>query len=102
MRGVSAGFLRIPGSLRVAEETYRRQEYLVSSRCVMATIKVRKQVNGTTRYTAIVRVRKGKTIVHREAKTFAHRAAALTWAKHREVTLEDPGALARAEHGAPT
>ena len=28
---------------------------------------------GSTRYTAIVRMRKGKTIVHQEYKTFAHR-----------------------------
>jgi hypothetical protein len=68
----------------------------------LATIKVRKQANGTTRYTAIVRMRKGKVILHREARTFSHRAAALTWAKHREVTLEDPTALIRVQHGAPT
>jgi len=36
----------------------------------MATIKARRQANGSTRYTAIVRKRVGKTIVHREAKTF--------------------------------
>jgi hypothetical protein len=52
----------------------------------MVTIKVRKQANGITRYTATARVRKGRAVLHREARTFAHRAAALTWAKHREVT----------------
>ncbi|HEX4267796.1 MAG TPA: hypothetical protein VHY36_07920 [Steroidobacteraceae bacterium] len=36
--------------------------------------------------------------MHKEAKTFAHRAAALTWARHREVELEDPAALIRARH----
>jgi integrase len=40
--------------------------------------------------------------VHQEARTFAHRAAALTWAKHREVALEDPSALIRVQQGAPT
>ena len=45
----------------------------------MATICARRQADGSTRYTAIVR-------------TFAHRAAAVTWAKHREVVLEDPSA----------
>jgi hypothetical protein len=60
----------------------------------MATIRARKMANGSTRYTAIVRLRKGVTIIHQEAKTFTHRAAALTWAKHREVTLEDPAAFA--------
>src|SRR5580704_411364 len=68
----------------------------------MATIRARKQTDGSTRYTAIVRIRKGKTTVHQEYKTFAHRVAAVTWAKHREVVLEDPSALIRVQHGAPT
>lgn len=68
----------------------------------MATIKARRQANGSTRYTAIVRKRVGKTIVHREAKTFTHRSAAVSWAKHREVTLENPSALTRVHQGTPT
>jgi hypothetical protein len=56
----------------------------------MAYIKIRKQSDGSTRYTAIVRLRRGKTIIHQEARTFAHRVAAVTWDKHREVVLEDP------------
>jgi len=68
----------------------------------MATIKARRQANGTIRYTAIVRKRAGKAIVHREAKTFTHRSAALSWAKHREVALEDPSALIRVKHGEHT
>jgi hypothetical protein len=35
-------------------------------------------------------------------RTFAHRSAAVSWAKHREVVLEDPSALTRVQHGAPT
>jgi hypothetical protein len=35
-------------------------------------------------------------MVHREAKTFAHRSAALTWARHREVQLENDAELAKA------
>jgi len=65
----------------------------------MAYIRARKQSDGFTRYTAVIRIRKGKAVVHREAKTFAHRAAALTWARHREVELEDPAALIRAQAG---
>jgi hypothetical protein len=68
----------------------------------MATIRARRQADGSTRYTAIVRIRKGKAVIHQEYKTFAHRAAAVTWAKHREVVLEDPSALIRVQHGAPT
>lgn len=68
----------------------------------MPYIKVRRQSDGSTRYTAIIRLRSGKTIVHQEAKTFAHRSAAVSWAKHREVALEDPSALTRVQQGAPT
>ena len=35
-------------------------------------------------------------MVYREAKTFAHRSAALTWARHREVQLEDDAELTKA------
>jgi hypothetical protein len=59
----------------------------------MATIKARKQANGTTRYTAVLRLRRGTTVLHQESKTFAYRSAAITWAKHREVELENPSAL---------
>jgi len=68
----------------------------------MATIRARKQADGTTRYTAIVRIRHGTTIVHQEYRTFALHTAALSWAKHREVALEDPAALVRVQQGAPT
>ena len=68
----------------------------------MATIRPRKQADGSTRYTAIVRIRRGKTIVYQEYKTFALRTTAVSWAKHREVALEQPGALKRADHGTHT
>jgi len=68
----------------------------------MPTIKARKQANGVTRYTAIVRMRRGAAIIHRESKTFAHRTAALSWARHRQVALEDPATLVREQQGAPT
>jgi hypothetical protein len=42
----------------------------------MATIKARRYANGAIRYTAIVRKRVDKKIVHREARTFTHRSAA--------------------------
>ena len=68
----------------------------------MPTIKARKQANGSTRYTAIVRIRRGTTVLHRESRTFTHRTAALSWAKHREVALEIPGELARMRVSTPT
>lgn len=64
----------------------------------MATIRPRKQSDGTTRYTAIVRIRKGKLLVHQECKTFALRAAAASWAKHREVQLENQDVPGRRQH----
>ena len=51
------------------------------------------------RYTAMIRLRKGKTIIHQENKTFAFRAAAFSWAKQREVELEKAGALEQAQQG---
>ena len=41
-------------------------------------------------------------IVHRESKTFELRSAAEKWARAREVDLENPTALIKAAHGAPT
>ncbi len=75
---------------------------LVSSKFTMATIKARKQANGSTRYTAIVRIRCGTTVTHRESRTFTHRTAALSWAKHREVALENPAELVRLRVSTPT
>jgi integrase len=69
---------------------------------IMSTIKIRKQANGATRYTAIVRLRRKGAILHRESRTFTHRSAALSWAKHREVALEDPAELARLRLSTPT
>jgi len=68
----------------------------------MPTIAARKQANGSTRYPAVVRLRRGTTVLHQESRTFTHHSAALSWAKHREVVLEDPAALERHRHGAPT
>ena len=68
----------------------------------MAHILVRKYPSGSTRYTADIRIRKGKQVIQRESKTFEHLGAAQKWAKAREVALEDPVALIRVKHGAPS
>jgi integrase len=75
---------------------------LSPQKSTMPTIKARQQANGSTRYTAIVRIRRGTTVLHRESRTFTHRTAALSWAKHREVALENPGELARMRVSTPT
>lgn len=63
----------------------------------MPTIKARKQANGTTRYSAFIRIRRQGQVIHQECKTFALRTAALSWAKHREIELEHPGAFLDAQ-----
>jgi integrase len=68
----------------------------------MPTIKARKQANGSTRYTAVVRIRRGTTVLHQESRTFTHRSAAQSWAKHREVALENPAELTRLRQSTPT
>jgi integrase len=65
----------------------------------MATIRPRKQSDGTTRYCAIVRIRRNGVLLHHEAKTFAHRGAAHQWSRSREVELENPAALRLAQEG---
>jgi hypothetical protein len=65
----------------------------------MATIQARKQADGEVRYAAIVRLRKGKALIHQETKTFAQRTTAEKWAKSSEVAIEDPAALTKAQQG---
>ena len=65
----------------------------------MAGIIARQRKDGTKGYTARVRLRRGQTVLHEEVKTFSSKTAAKGWAKSREVELEDPGSLARAQQG---
>lgn len=65
----------------------------------MATIRTRKRADGSCGYTAQIRIHDGKAVVHQEAKTFSRLAAAEKWARAREVELEDPGTLFRAQEG---
>jgi len=51
----------------------------------MATIRTRKQSDGTSRYMATIRIRKRKTIIYQEYKTFALRTAAVTPTRGWEV-----------------
>ena len=59
----------------------------------MGNIVPRKRKDGTTGYTAVIRIKRGGRIVHRETKTFDREAAAKTWIKKREGALAAPGAL---------
>ena len=63
----------------------------------MATIRARKQADGTKRYCAIVRIRRKGIVLLHETKTFSHDSAADSWARRREVELESPAELARVQ-----
>lgn len=65
----------------------------------MATIVARKRADGTTAYTAQIRLKRGGVLIHSESKTFTRRAAAKAWAAEREEQIKrDPHASARATH----
>jgi integrase len=64
----------------------------------MAQLRACRQADGSTRYTAIIRIRKGRALIQQEYRTFAHRAAAASWAKHREVELENQAVPGRKQH----
>lgn len=65
----------------------------------MATIRARRRKDGSTGYTATVRLKRHGRIVHQESQTFSRRTAAVDWGKRREVELEDPSALQQAKAG---
>ena len=62
----------------------------------MATIVTRPRASGGKAYMAKIVLKRGGVIVHRESKTHETRAAAVSWAKRREIELSDPKALAAA------
>jgi hypothetical protein len=64
----------------------------------MAQLRARRQANGSTRYTTIIRIRKGRALIQQEYRTFAQRSAAASWAKHREVQLENQAVPGRRQH----
>lgn len=68
----------------------------------MGTITARKRSDGTTGYTAQVRIKKGGKIIHTEALTFDRSQAAKAWLKKRETELAVPGALDKPKIDDPT
>jgi hypothetical protein len=68
----------------------------------MAQIRARRQADGSTRYTAIIRIRWGTALIQQEYRTFAQRSAAASWAKHREVALENQAVPGRKQSGPVT
>lgn len=64
----------------------------------MATITKLQRKRGVV-YRAQIRIRRGGTIVHSESRTFSRKALAEKWATKRELELQDPEVMARAQHG---
>lgn len=59
----------------------------------MGSILYRKRKDGTTGYTAIIRIKKEGKVIHSETETFDREQAAKAWMKKREAELAKPGAL---------
>lgn len=54
----------------------------------MGTITARKRADGTTAYTAQIRIKRDGKVIHSEAQTFSRRALADEWKRRRESELE--------------
>jgi integrase len=54
----------------------------------MGTITARRRSDGTTGYTAQIRIKRGGIIVHTEAETFSAKVLAREWMKRREAELQ--------------
>lgn len=65
----------------------------------MGTIVPRPQKDGTTRYRAQIRIKRGGQIVHNESQTFSKKPMAVAWLARREAELEKPGAIDASKHG---
>jgi integrase len=63
----------------------------------MGSILARKRQDGTTGYTALIRIKKAGKVVHSESETFDRDQAARAWMKKRETELAQPGALTKPE-----
>lgn len=63
----------------------------------MGTITPRKRSDGTTGYTAQIRIKRGGKVVHSESETFDREQAARIWMAKREEALTAPGGLEKAQ-----
>lgn len=68
----------------------------------MGTIVPRKRADGSTGYTAQIRLKRKGSVIHSEAQTFEKRAVAVAWLKRRETELAVPGALDKVKVDDPT
>lgn len=68
----------------------------------MGTITARRRKDGSTGYTAQIRIKRDGVLVHSESETFERKPAAVTWLKKRETELAEPGAIDRLKAPDPT
>jgi len=68
----------------------------------MATIRARKRTDGSTSYTAQIRLFRDGVQVYQESQTFARKQAAQAWVRKRETELDQPGAIERANRKGAT
>lgn len=61
----------------------------------MGTILARKRKDGSTGYTAVIRIKKAGKVIHSETETFDREQAANSWLKKRETELAQPGGLVK-------
>ena len=62
----------------------------------MATIRARKRTDGSTSYTAQIRLIREGAQVYQESQTFARKQAAQAWVRKREAAPDQLGAIERA------
>ena len=69
---------------------------------IMATIRARKRTDGSISYTAQIRLFRDGVQVYQESQTFARKQAAQAWVRKRQVELDRPGAIERANRTGAT
>ncbi|MGV6475407.1 tyrosine-type recombinase/integrase [Azotobacter vinelandii] len=68
----------------------------------MGTITARKRKDGSSAYTAQIRIMQKGVTVYQESQTFDRKQAAQAWIKKRETELAEPGAIAKAKRNGVT
>lgn len=68
----------------------------------MATIRARKRTDGSSSYTAQIRLFRDGAQVYQESQIFAWKQAAQAWACKGESELDEPGAIERANRQGAT
>lgn len=68
----------------------------------MGTITSRRRKDGTTGYTAQIRIMRDGAQVYQESQTFDRKQVAQAWIKRRETELAQPGAIERAARSGAT